>query len=176
MKEVDELKKLLGLKYLESGESGFLSQIDKSALNVCYKWHSFKANSSIYYMLTKEYPINYLHWLAMDDMHIICKGGPLSYYVFYKDGTSKEYVVGSDAINGDLLCLMIPAGSWKALKLSAGVEYALMVSVLTPEWTKDRVIIGAGQDFINKYAHSSDWATPEFLKELIGPNFNKTIK
>lgn len=171
MTEVDRLKKLLDLKLLEGGESGFISQIDKSALNVCHKWHSFKANSSIYYMLTKEYPINYLHWLAMDDMHIISKGGPLSYYVFNEDGTSKEYVVGSDALNGELLCLMIPAGSWKALKLSEGVEYALLVSVLTPEWTKKRVIIGAGQEFIDKYAYSSPWATPQFLTELIGPNF-----
>lgn len=173
MKEVDELKKILDLKFLEGGESGFLSQIDKSALKVCHKWHTFKANSSIYYMLTKEYPINYLHCLAMDDTHIICKGGSLSYYLFNEDGTSKEYVVGGDVSNGDLLALMIPAGSWKALKLHAGVEYALMVSVLTPEWTKKRVVIGAGQEFINKYAYSSAWATPQFLKELIGPNFKK---
>ena len=64
--------------------------------------------------------------------------------------------------NGELLSLMIPAGCWKALKLHAGVEYALMVSVLT-----DRVIIGAGEEFVKKYAHSSVWATPEFLTELI---------
>ena len=171
MNEVDELKKRLNLKFLEGGESGFISRIDESALKVCHKWHSYKANSSIYYMLTKEHPINYLHWLAMDDMHIICKGGPLSYYVFHEDGTSKEYVIGSDVLNGDLLCLLIPAGSRKAIKLHDGVEYALLVSVLTPEWTKKRVIIGAGQEFITKYTDSSPWATPQFLSELIGPNF-----
>lgn len=171
MKEVDKLKKQLNLKYLDSGESGYLAQNDKSALNVCYKLRSYKANSSIYYMLDQKCPINFLHWLAMDDMHIICKGGPLSYYVFNKDRTSKEYVVGSDISKNEQFSLMIPAGSWKALKIHKNVEFALMVSVLTPEWTKRRVVIGAGQKFIDKYAFSSDWATPEFLKELIGPNF-----
>ncbi|MBI9034006.1 MAG: cupin domain-containing protein [Bacteroidales bacterium] len=171
MSEADELKRLLNLKYLEGGESGFISQIGKSALNVCHKWHSFKANSSIYYMLTAKYPINFLHGLAMDDIHIICKGGPVSYYVFNEDGTSDEYIIGSNVSKGELLCLPIPAGSWKALRLHQGAEFALMVSILTPEWTENRVMIGAGQEFIDKYENSSPWATPEFLKKLIGDNF-----
>ena len=62
---------------------------------------------------------------------------------------------------------MIPGGSWKALKLRPDVEFALMVTVVTPAWTRDRVEIGAGQAFIDKYAYKADWATPEFLKELI---------
>ncbi len=31
----------------------------------------------------------------MDDTHIICKEGHVSYYVFHEDGTSERYVVGS---------------------------------------------------------------------------------
>ncbi len=171
MTEVEKIKKLLQLKYLEGGESGFLAKITTSEIEVIQSGRTFKANSSIYYMLTKEYPINYLHWLAMDDIHIICKGGPVSYYVFNEDGTSKQYFVGADISKGELLTLTIPAGSWKALKLHEGVEFALMVSVLTPQWTEDRVVIGAGQEFIDKFAFSSSWATPEFLKELIGDDF-----
>lgn len=171
MTEKNKLIKDLNLRYLTSGESGYLNEIATSSLKVRNRCHSYKANSSIYYMLTREYPINYLHWLAMDDTHILCKGGPLSYYVFNKDGTSEEHVLGNNLTSGEELCIMVPAGSWKALKLHKGVEYALMVSILTPEWTKDRVKIGAGQEFIDKYAHSSPWATPDFLKELIGPNF-----
>jgi predicted cupin superfamily sugar epimerase len=169
--EVDKIKELLHLEYLESGESGFYSQITESAIEVLQNGQAFRANSSIYYMLTEKYPINYLHWLAMDDIHIICKGGSVSYYVFNEDGTSKQYTIGSDIFKGELLTLMIPAGSRKALKLHNGVEFALMVSVLTPEWTQDRVIIGAGEEFVKKYAHSSEWATPEFLRELKGDNF-----
>lgn len=176
MTEVEEIKNLLNLKYLEGGESGFYSQINTSAIKVRQKCKAFKANSSIYYMLTKEQPINYLHWLAIDDIHIICKGGSLSYYVFNEDGTSKQYTLGSDISKGELLTLTIPAGSSKALKLHDGVEFALMVSVLTPEWTKKKVVIGAGQKFIDKYKYTSEWATPEFLMELIGPNFHHNKK
>ncbi len=171
--EVERIKKLLNLTFLEGGESGFFRKITTSAIEVLQDGRAFKANSSIYYMLTKQYPVNYLHWLAMDDIHIICKGGPVSYYVFHEDGTSKRHVVGSDLTRGELLTLTIPAGCSKALKLHDSAAFALMVSVLTPEWTKDRVVIGAGQKFINKYEGSSEWATPQFLKELIGPNFKK---
>lgn len=170
MSDVEKIKELLNLEYLDSGESGFYSRIKTSAITVRQKCKAFKANSSIYYMLTKKHPINYLHWLAMDDIHIICKGGPLSYYVFNEDGTSDEYVIGSDISKGELLTILIPAGSWKALKLHDGVEFALMVSVLTPEWTKERVVIGAGQEFVDKYEYTSVWATPEFLWKLIGKN------
>jgi hypothetical protein len=44
--------------------------------------------------------------------------------------------------------------------------------VLTPQWTPDRVRIGAGTEFVERFAGAAPWATPEFLRTLIGPNWN----
>jgi hypothetical protein len=45
-----------------------------------------------------------------------------------------------------------------------------MANVLSPEWTPDRVKIGAAPDFIRRYRAAAPWATDAFLRELIGPN------
>jgi hypothetical protein len=45
-----------------------------------------------------------------------------------------------------------------------------MANVLSPEWTPDRVKIGAGPEFIRRYRATAPWATDAFLRELIGPN------
>jgi hypothetical protein len=46
-----------------------------------------------------------------------------------------------------------------------------MANALSPEWTPDRVKIGADEGWANKYAGSSPWATPETLRIFIGPNW-----
>jgi uncharacterized protein len=46
-----------------------------------------------------------------------------------------------------------------------------MANTLSPEFTPDRVKIGAGADWVKRYAGSTPWATPDSLRELIGPNW-----
>ncbi len=168
----EELKRELGLEPLPK-ESGFLKKVSTSEIEVVQGRYRLKANSSIYYLLDRDKNINYLHWLSPDDTHVLCEGGPVDYYVFSPDGTVHHHVLGRDPTKKEEFILMIPGGSWKALKLRPGVEFALMVTVLTPEWTddKDRLRIGAGQKFIDEYEGQAPWATRDFLKELIGPNF-----
>jgi len=45
--------------------------------------------SQNYYMLTRDLPINYLHWLAPDDTHILIEGGPVDYFIFHPDGLAR---------------------------------------------------------------------------------------
>jgi len=165
----------LGLTPL-AGESGYIGYISTSSIVVEQDGKQLKANDSIYYLLNRERPINYLHWLAPDDTHILLDGGPVHYYEFHEEEgkyCSSHHLVGRKILNGERPVLMIPGGSWKALVLPVDVEYALMATILTPEWTDDpsRLRIGAGQEFIDHYASTSGWATPEFLRRLIGPNF-----
>jgi len=47
----------------------------------------------------------------------------------------------------------------------------LMANTLSPEFTSDRVKIGAGADWAKRYTGSAPWATPKALRELIGPNW-----
>jgi predicted cupin superfamily sugar epimerase len=153
------------------GESGFLSLIASSQQKTLIGGRAIAVQSQVYYMLTRELPVNYLHWLESDDTHILLDGGPVDYFVFHPDGRAERFTLGRDVAKGQTLVVPVPGGSWKALRLHPGAGYALMANALSPEWTPDRVKIGAGPGWIARYRGAAPWATEAFLRDLIGPNF-----
>lgn len=165
-----ELIRELHLKVLPK-ESGYLGIIGQSSQMVTVDGHALAAQSQNYYMLTRDLPINYLHWLAPDDTHILIEGGPVDYFIFHPDGRAEKVTLGMDLAAGERPVVAVPGGCWKALRLHKGAAYALMANTLSPEFTSDRVKIGAGPEWVKRFANSASWATPEALRELIGPNW-----
>jgi predicted cupin superfamily sugar epimerase len=152
-------------------ESGYLGIIGRSAQMVIVDGRALAVQSQNYYILTRERPINYLHWLVPDDTHILIEGGPVDYFIFHPDGRAEKVTLGLDLAAGQRPVVAVPGGCWKALRLRDGASYALMANMLSPEFTPDRVKIGAGPDWVKRFAKSAPWATPEALRELIGPNW-----
>ncbi len=152
-------------------ESGYLGIIGVSAQTVNVGGRTLAVQSQNYYMLTRDRPINYLHWLASDDTHILVEGGPVDYFIFHPDGRVEKITLGMDLAAGQRPVIAVPGGCWKALRLHDGAAYALMVNTLSPEFTPDRVKIGAGADWIKRYTNAAPWATAEILREFIGPNW-----
>jgi predicted cupin superfamily sugar epimerase len=166
-----ELITLLKLEFLP-GESGYFGFIGRSAQSVTVAGgRTLAAQSQIHYLLTRELPLNYLHWLASDDTQVLLEGGPVDYFIFHPDGRAEKITLGRDLAAGQRLVVSVPGGCWKALRLWPGAGYALLANALSPEWTADRVKIGAGADWIARYRGAAPWATEGFLRELIGPNF-----
>ncbi len=165
-----ELIETLHLKVLP-GESGYLGLIGDSAQRAEVDGQRLKVQSQVYYMLTRERPVNYLHWLASDDTHVLIEGGPVDYFIFHPDGQVEKVVLGRDVAAGERPVVAVPGGCWKALRLHDGVSFALMANALSPEWTPDRVKIGAGRDWLKRYTGAAPWATDENLRQLIGPNW-----
>jgi predicted cupin superfamily sugar epimerase len=159
----------LGMNVLPR-ESGYLSLIGTSAQKAEVHGRLLAVQSQVYYMLTRELPVNYLHRLEPDDTHILLDGGPVDYFIFHPDGRVEKFTLGKDVAAGQVLVVPVPGGCWKALKLHPGVGYALMANALSPEFTPDRVKIGADEAWIAKYRGAAPWATDAFLRELIGPN------
>lgn len=164
-----ELIATLKLEFLP-GESGYFGLLGRSALTVKLNDRPLAAQSRIYYLLTAELPINYVHWLSSDDTHVLLEGGPVDYFIFRPDGSVEKVTLGRDLAAGQQLVVAIPGDCRKALRLHAGTGYVLLANVLSPEWTPDRVKIGAGPDFIQRYTGRAPWATETALRELIGPN------
>jgi predicted cupin superfamily sugar epimerase len=169
---VRDLIARLRLEYLP-GESGYFGFLGRSEQKVTVDGRELAAQSRIHYLLTAELPVNYLHWLDSDDTHVLLEGGPVDYFIFHPDGRVDRVTLGRDAAAGQQLVVAVPGGCWKALRLHAGTSHVLLANILSPEWTPDRVKIGAGADFIARYAGRATWATEALLRELIGPNFSK---
>jgi uncharacterized protein len=165
-----ELIHILKLTVLPK-ESGYLRIIGVSAQKVNVGGRMLAVQSQNYYMLTRERPINYLHWLAPDDTHILVEGGPVDYFIFHPDGRAEKMTLGFDYASGQRPIVAVPGGCWKALKLREGASFALMVNTLSPEFTPDRVKIGEGAAWVKRFAESAPWATPDALRRLIGPNW-----
>ncbi len=167
----DEIIRELNLKILPK-ESGYLGLIGSSAQTTQVSGHPVAIQSQVYYMLTRELPVNYLHWLAPDDTHILIEGGPVDYFIFHPDGHVEKIVLGLNLAAGERPVVAVPGGCWKALRLHEGASYALMANALSPEFTPDRVKIGAGADWIKRYEGAAPWATEANLRSLIGPNWS----
>jgi uncharacterized protein len=165
-----KLIRLLQLKVLP-GESGYLGIIGKSAQVAAVDGRPLAVQSQNYYMLTRERPINYLHWLASDDTHILIEGGPVDYFIFHPDGRAEKLTLGMDLAAGERPVIAVPGGCWKALRLRDGAGYALMANTLSPEFTPDRVRIGEGSPWLKRYTGKAPWASETMLRELIGPNW-----
>ncbi len=166
----EELIRLLDLKVLPK-ESGYLGLVGVSAQKVQVDGKRLAAQSQNYYMLTEKLPINYLHWLAPEDTHVLIEGGPVDYYIFHPDGRVEKKTLGMDLAHGERPIVAVPGGCWKALKLHKGAKYALMANALSPEFTPDRVRIGEGAAWVKQFAGKAPWASEEALKEMIGPNW-----
>jgi predicted cupin superfamily sugar epimerase len=152
-------------------ESGYLGIIGVSAEHITINGRSLAVQSQNYYMLTRGLPINFLHRLEPNDTHILIEGGPVDYFIFHPDGRAERLTLGMDLDAGQVPVIAVPGGCWKVLKLREGASYALMANTLSPEFTTDRVKIGEGQDWIEKFKNSTPWATPATLRDFIGPNF-----
>lgn len=152
-------------------ESGYLGLIGESAQKIAVNGHELPVQSQVYYMLTRDQPTNYLHWLESDDTHILIEGGPVDYFIFHPDGRAERVTLGRDIAHGERPVVAVPGGCWKALRLHPGASYALMANALSPAWTPDRVRIGEGATWVKRFSGAAEWATPENLRSMIGPNW-----
>jgi uncharacterized protein len=165
-----EIIKALHLTMLPK-ESGYLGIIGVSPQKVSVNGRELAVQSQNYYLLTRERPINYLHKLVPADTHILIEGGPVDYFIFHPDGRAEKITLGLDFAAGQRPVIAVPAGCWKALKLREGASYALMANALSPEFTADRVKIGEGPEWVKRFTNIAPWATPDALREMIGPNW-----
>ncbi|QYZ64806.1 MAG: cupin [Gammaproteobacteria bacterium (ex Lamellibrachia satsuma)] len=87
--------------------------------------------SSIYYLLTDDSPIGYLHKNRSDIIHYFHSGSHLTYHIIHPDGKVERVVLGKDLAAGQKLQLIVKGGCWKATELTTG-EYGLVSEAVCP--------------------------------------------
>jgi uncharacterized protein len=87
--------------------------------------------TSIFYMLTDDRPINYLHINKADIMHYFQMGSPLTYLIVHPDGQLERVRLGNNIAAGEQLQLLVKGGCWKTGFLEAG-EFGLISEAVSP--------------------------------------------
>ena len=87
--------------------------------------------TSIYYLLSSDNSIGYMHRNRSDILHYYHMGEPASYILISPGGEVLEKRLGPDINNGEQLQLLVPAGYWKASELRSG-DYSLISEAVSP--------------------------------------------
>lgn len=87
--------------------------------------------SSIFYMLTDDSPIGYLHKNKSDIIHYFHGGSSLTYWILHPDGNLQKKILGANIGRGQQLQLIVKGGCWKATELETG-EFGLLSEAVSP--------------------------------------------
>ena len=87
--------------------------------------------SCIFYMLTDDSPIGFLHRNRSDIVHFWHAGSALTYYLIDPKGRLTTVALGPDIANGEQLQLTVPGGYWKATELKQG-QFGLLSEAVSP--------------------------------------------
>jgi len=112
------------------------------------------AVSIIYYLLTPEEPVGYLHRQAADAIHYFHCGSTLDVHTVDAEGRLNIHTMGANLHTGQSLQLVVPGNMWKAFELR-GVPYALISEVVCPAWVAEEDE-RADSEFLQEYPHLRD--------------------
>jgi predicted cupin superfamily sugar epimerase len=87
--------------------------------------------TSIYYLLTKEHPIDYLHVNKSPIIHYFHGGSTVTYYLINPDGQLETHYLGLNVRAGEKPQLIVPGGYWKTAVLLQG-DYGLIGEAVAP--------------------------------------------
>jgi uncharacterized protein len=162
-----EIIKLLRLEPHPT-EGGFFRRTYESRLHLDCDYGRRLLLTSIYYMLTKESPVGFLHRNKSDILHYHHLGAPVKYTVVSPDGVLAEKIVGPDIQNGQLLQLLVPGGWWKASKICLGeYDYALISEAVAPGFEYADNEIADNELVLQRFPAIADRLAPYIKQESI---------
>lgn len=121
--------------------------------------------SSIYYLLSTDSPIGYLHRNRSDILHYYHGGGPIDYWLISPAGELQRATLGYDLAAGQQLQLIVPGGYWKAsrlrhekqaLKRSEIFDYGLISEAVSPGFDYQDMELAEAQVIQSQYSEHWD--------------------
>lgn len=126
-----------------------------------------KTMTSIYFMLSEDRKIGYLHKNGCDVILYYQLGLPIKFTLLYPNGKLEESVLGPGILSGEKLQLYAPAGVWigSVLMNEAGeCDYGLASEAASPGF--EYCDMSLATEELVKSLHPQHWET---LKHLIPP-------
>ena len=121
------------LSLSEHIEGGYFAESYRSDVNISTARVGGDRNllTSIYYLLTDDRSIDYLHKNQSDILHYFHAGSPITYFMLSPAGELNQVKLGHNFALGEVAQLLIPGGYWKAAVLEAG-EFGLLGESVAP--------------------------------------------
>jgi len=132
---VSRLIEQLGL--IEHDEGGWFAQGFKSPATVRTPAGERNLMDTIYYLLTRESALGFLHRNRSDITHFLHLGGPVTYLTVSPEGELSQVVMGPDLDAGQVLKMTVLGGSWKSSFLAPGVAECLVSEAVSPAFHYD---------------------------------------
>jgi predicted cupin superfamily sugar epimerase len=151
MDRAQELIDRLGL--LPHPERGFYVETYRAPLAVDAAPHggARAASTAIYFLVTRAQPTTYLHRLKSDEVFHLYEGGPLEVLLLAPTGGGEVRRLGLDIATGERPQLVIPAGTWFAVELAAGVSHCLFGCTVAPGFDFADFELAEGPELAARY-------------------------
>ena len=115
-------------------ERGYYRQTYRASLAIHSDPHggARAASTAIYFLVTADEPVTYLHRLKSDEVFHLYNGGPLEIVRLFADGTWDVARLGMDLDAGERPQVVIPAGTWFGTVLTPGASHCLVGCTVAP--------------------------------------------
>jgi uncharacterized protein len=90
------------------------------------------ASTAIYFLVTADEPVTYLHRLTSDEVFHLYEGGPLAVLRLFPDRSWDVARLGLDLGAGERPQLLIPRGTWFGTELMAPASHCLIGCTVAP--------------------------------------------
>ncbi len=108
------------------------------------------AMTAIFYMLTRDSPIDAFHTKHSDGITFYQMGDPITYHLIHPDGRHESIALGPDLAAGQQLQLAVAGGTWKAAELEAGA-FGLVSEVVAPGWEMADMILATRAQLLTRF-------------------------
>jgi predicted cupin superfamily sugar epimerase len=158
---------IASLNLVKHIEGGYFAEIYRAQEQVPTERSGNLRNmcTSIYYMLTRERPIDHLHKNQSDIIHYFHTGSAITYLIIDPQGRLEKVKLGSNLAAGEQLQLLVKGGCWKAAFLETG-DYGLIGEAVAPGFDYRDMEIG-DENLLTQYPHLA-FEIKNYLKNTQG--------
>ena len=90
------------------------------------------ASTAIYFLVTADAPVTFLHRLSSDEVFHLYEGGPLEVLRLFAEGRWDVARLGLDLDRGERPQVVVPAGTWFGTELVDGASHCLVGCTVAP--------------------------------------------
>jgi hypothetical protein len=148
----EEIVRTLDLK--PHPEGGYYRETYRSSQGIPGFTPSKTFSTAIYYLLTPG-DVSKFHRLKSDEIFHFYLGDASEWVWLTPDGKMKKFLVGPRLDKGELLQMVIPAGTWFGGRLAPGSGFCLMGTTVAPAFDFPDLQFATREGLLKQYPQAS---------------------